>query len=79
LAHTLAYDTTITSTFPVEKLATITTPTLVLASEASDDRLHHWAQGVAVTLPNGQYRELHGDWHGVAADVLAPVLAEFFR
>lgn len=78
LAHTLAYDTTLTGTFPVNILPAITTPTLILASAASDDRLHNWAEGVADAVTNGQYRELPGAWHGVAPEVLVPVLTEFF-
>jgi pimeloyl-ACP methyl ester carboxylesterase len=67
-----------TDTLPVARLSAITTPTLVLASEDSDDRLRNWAQGVGDTLPNAWHRALKGEWHGVPAEDLAPVLAEFF-
>ena len=36
------------------------------------------AQAVADLLPNGQRRTLKGQQHNVAAESLAPVLAEFF-
>jgi pimeloyl-ACP methyl ester carboxylesterase len=78
LAHTLVYDTVITSTLPHSSLTDITTPTLVVDSEASDERLHAWASGVASALPRGTHRTLPGEWHGVAASELAPVMAEFF-
>jgi len=78
LAHTLVYDTIITGSLPVARLSAITTPTLVLASEDSDDRLRNWAQGLCDTLPNASLRRLKGQWHGVPAEDLAPVLAEFF-
>lgn len=46
-AHTLVYDTTITSTLPLDRLSEITTPVLVLASEGSDERLPTWGAGSA--------------------------------
>lgn len=78
LAHTLVYDTVIASTLPINRLTEITTPTLVVDSEASDERLHAWAKGVAAALPRGTHRTLPGEWHGVAVTKLAPVMAEFF-
>lgn len=77
MAHTTAYDLTITGTPP--DLASITAPTLVLDSEGSDERLRDWADGVAERLPNARRRTLGGDWHGVPPEVLAPALAEHFR
>jgi pimeloyl-ACP methyl ester carboxylesterase len=78
LAHTLVYDTKITSSMTAERLATVGTPTLVLNSEATDERLESWGRDVAARLPNGTHRSLPGEWHGVAPDVLAPALREFF-
>ena len=53
LAHTLVYDTRISAGFNVARLASITTPTLVVDSSASDERLHVWAAAAADALPNG--------------------------
>ena len=77
LAHTTAYDLTITGTVP--DLAAVTVPTLVLDSAGSDERLRGWADGVAERLPDARRRTLPGDWHGVTPDVLAEALAEHFR
>ena len=77
-AHTLAYDTRITAGFAVERLAQITTPTLVVDSTASDERLHSWAAAAAEALPNGVHRTLEGEWHGVAPEILAPVMRDFY-
>ncbi len=63
---------------PPDRLAAISTPALVVASEGSDDRLRNWAQGVAEALPNASARLLPGTWHGVDAEHLAPALTEFF-
>lgn len=54
------------------------TPTLMINSAATDDRLRGWAKDAAATIPNASHRELAGEWHGVANDVLAPVIREFF-
>jgi pimeloyl-ACP methyl ester carboxylesterase len=77
LAHTLVYDTTITSTLEAAHLAT-TTPTMVIYSEQSDLRLRTWAREVAEALPNATHRAFGGEWHGVAPEVLAPAVTEFF-
>jgi pimeloyl-ACP methyl ester carboxylesterase len=77
LAHTLAYDVELTRTIRLERRASIATPTLVVASESSDPRLLDWARAVAESLPNATLRTLKGSWHGIPADVLAPVLTEF--
>jgi pimeloyl-ACP methyl ester carboxylesterase len=79
LAHTLVYDTVITSSaLPPERLPAVATPTLVLASAGSDERLLGWAGAVADALPNGSLRTMKGEWHGVPLEGLAPVLSEFF-
>jgi pimeloyl-ACP methyl ester carboxylesterase len=79
LAHTLLYDMTITSSLPADVVETITTPTLVLDSDGSDERLRAWARGVAAALPAGQHRSLPGEWHGPATEDLARALTEFFN
>jgi pimeloyl-ACP methyl ester carboxylesterase len=77
-AHTLVYESFIPGTMPPARLAEITTPALVVASESSGDQLRNWARGVAEALPNASARFLPGTWHGVSAEHLAPALAEFF-
>jgi hypothetical protein len=54
----------------------IATPTLVVTSEATDDRLRRWARTVAEAMPTPP-SQLPGEWHGVAPEVLAPALEEF--
>ncbi|UOE21915.1 alpha/beta fold hydrolase [Thermobifida halotolerans] len=79
IAHTLAYDSRITSALSPATLASVTVPSLVIDSEASDRRLRSWASGVAAALPRGRHLSLSGTWHGVPDDVLAPALADFFH
>lgn len=77
-AHTLIYDSLIPGSLPPDRLAAITTPTLAVASEGSDERLRTWTQAIAGALPNASPLLLPGGWHGVAAEHLAPALAQFF-
>ncbi len=77
-AHTLVYDSLIPGSMPPDRLAAISTPTLVLGSEGSGDQLRNWVRGVAEALPNPSARLPPGTWHGVAAEHLAPALTEFF-
>jgi pimeloyl-ACP methyl ester carboxylesterase len=80
VAHTLAYDAAIMGdgSVPVERLASVTVPTLVIDGAKSEDFLQNGARAVAAALPNAQHRSLAGQAHDVAADALAPELAGFF-
>jgi len=78
VAHTLVYDCRISEATAPEVFAAVTAPTLVLDSDGSTDDISGWASLVAARLPNAIHRSLAGEWHGLADDVLAPVLIEFF-
>ncbi|RZQ61076.1 alpha/beta fold hydrolase [Amycolatopsis suaedae] len=83
-AHTIGYDSAILDDLgtggapPLDLIAGITVPTLVLAGSETFDGMSAVAAEVADTLPHGRLRVLEGQGHGVAAQVLAPVLTEFF-
>jgi pimeloyl-ACP methyl ester carboxylesterase len=78
-AHTLCYDAAITGNFalPVERMATLTLPTLVMDG-GTTPWLHHGAQALMEALPNAQLRTLDGQPHNADPTVLVPVLLEFF-
>jgi pimeloyl-ACP methyl ester carboxylesterase len=78
IAHTLVYDCLISDATTPALLRAVETPTLVLDSSGSTDDLTGWAASVASQLPRATHRSLPGQWHGVADEVLAPVLLEFF-
>ena len=75
IAPTLAYDDELLTGAPV---ATVTVPVLVMGGGASPEGLRRVAEATADALPTGEYRELDGQTHDIAADVLAPVLAGYF-
>ncbi|TQM06312.1 alpha/beta fold hydrolase [Pseudonocardia kunmingensis] len=79
VAHTLVYDCLISEATGTRLLAKVPTPTLVLDSQGSSDDLTGWAATVAAALPDAHHRSLRGEWHGVPAEDLALVVAEFCR
>jgi len=56
----------------------VTIPVLVIDGGASESFMHTGADALASVLPNAERRTLAGQTHDVAAEVLAPVLAQFF-
>ena len=80
LAHTLAYDATIMGDYevPAERVASVTTPTLVLTGGASPPWLHETARAIVGLLPEGRHRVLEGQEHNVTPEAIAPALEEFF-
>ena len=84
IAHTLSYDNRIMGdtmagdAAPLRRWSTLATPTLVMAGGDSPPSMQHAAAALAAVLPNATTRILAGQTHGAAADVLAPVLLDFF-
>lgn len=81
LAHTLVYDLTVVGDgrVPVDRMAAVAVPTLVLDSAASSPRLRRAAEATAAALPAGAHRSLAGQFHEIPPQELAPVLTRFFR
>lgn len=79
LAHTLAYDATVMGdgAIPADDAAALTTPTLVLAGEASPDFLRDAAGAAAAAIPGAQFRALPGQTHDVAPDALTTAILGF--
>jgi pimeloyl-ACP methyl ester carboxylesterase len=76
-APTLVHDCMLADATTSALLRAADVPTLVLDSAGSTDNLTGWAASAARQLPRGGHRSLPGEWHGVADEVLAPVLIEF--
>ena len=81
VANTLAYDLTILSDWSVltERSSSIHVPTLVLGGEKSPPELRSAVETVANAIPNARRQFLKGQSHMFSADVVAPVLREFFE
>ncbi|MBI2429548.1 MAG: alpha/beta hydrolase [Ignavibacteriales bacterium] len=81
VAHTLPYDAAVMGDFtvPTERIAKINNRTLIAGGRKSPATLHNAVQSVADALPNKELRWLEGQTHNVKAEVLAPVLTEFFN
>lgn len=80
VAPSLRYDSAVLGDFslPVQRVASIRTPTLVAGGAKSPPLLRDAVAAVASTLPNAQHRLLAGQTHNFSAKALAPVLAGFF-
>lgn len=79
IAHTLVYDAMIVGdiTLPVDMLATISTPALVMSGENSPALLRNAARSLADALPNGELRVLAGQNHSLSADAIMAPLMQF--
>jgi len=80
VAHTLPYDSAIMGNWsvPEEKISSITIPTLIAGGGKSPAALRNPVELIAKLLPNGTLKVLEGQTHNVSADVLAPILVEYF-
>ncbi len=80
IAHTAAYDSELAvhSEIPVDRLARLTVPVLVLRGGASFPWIGETARQVSEALPDGELVTLPGQPHSPAPDVLAPELVRFF-
>jgi pimeloyl-ACP methyl ester carboxylesterase len=83
LAPTLAYDHAAIMgkdrSVPIARAAQVRVPTLVMNGGASSPFMFETARTLSQAIPHAQHRILEGQGHGPADDVLAPVLAEFFK
>lgn len=85
VAHTLAYENAILgddASVPVKRAAKVTVPALIMDGEVSSATypfIHATAVTLAKAIPHAQHRTLKGQTHEVTAEVLAPVLVEFFK
>jgi pimeloyl-ACP methyl ester carboxylesterase len=85
VAPTLVYDATISADYmkgqplPAQRWASVTIPTLVMDGGDSPAMMHSGALALTDLLPNAQHRRFPGQGHGVADDILTPVLVAFFK
>jgi len=83
VVHTAAYDATIMADqergdpLPAAWATQVTIPTLIMDGENSPAWQHRSMDALAALLPNTQRHTFPGADHGVAPDVLAPVLRDF--
>ncbi|MDO3703631.1 alpha/beta hydrolase [Micromonospora sp. C28SCA-DRY-2] len=79
MAHTLPYDGLISGdgSLPVDRLAGIGVPTLVVESTASPQWLRDGARATAEAIPGARHVGLPGGFHEVPADTLAAEIRRF--
>jgi pimeloyl-ACP methyl ester carboxylesterase len=79
IAPTLVYDSLLSEATDVGLLRRVTTPTLVVDSTGSSPDLTGMAANVAAILPDATAESLPGEWHGIPAHTLEPVLTAFLN
>jgi pimeloyl-ACP methyl ester carboxylesterase len=81
LAPTLLYDLMLCNHgfVPVERLGSITTPTVAFAGGASPAWADRATRLVAGAIPGADQFTVDGQSHAPADEILAPLLTEFFR
>ena len=82
VAPTLAYDAStmgVDRAVPAERVSRITALTLVMHGGAGHPFMKQTALTLSRAIPNAEFRTLEGQTHAVASEVIAPVLAEFFK
>lgn len=77
LAPTLAYDAALYGPPPIDRLATITQPALVVTGQTADF-FEQAADAVATALSNAERVVLEGQGHVADPKVVVPVLGRFF-
>lgn len=78
MAHTLVYESMILRSLPIELIASVRVPTLVIDGEESPEVMRNAAKSFAEALPDGRHRTLKGQRHDLVPAVVGPVLEEFF-
>jgi pimeloyl-ACP methyl ester carboxylesterase len=79
-APTLVYELAVCGpgqSIPVDEMARIRIPTLVLDGGASPEWARRSVAAVAAAIPGARHQTLDGQDHGVADEVLAPLLVEY--
>jgi hypothetical protein len=78
---TLAYDYKVLGdgAIPPAVVKAIAVPTLVMDGEKSLDFMHATAEQIAKLIPRAQHKTLKGQMHQAKAEVVAPLLIEFFN
>jgi pimeloyl-ACP methyl ester carboxylesterase len=82
IAPTIAYDAAAVgeeAAVPLQRSARVAVPVLVMDGSESFPFMHVTAATLAQAMPNAQHRTLEGQTHEVDANVLAPILVEFFN
>jgi hypothetical protein len=62
----------------IERARSVRVPTLVIDSDVSPAHLRDAARAASSALPNARPHTVPGSFHDVPAEILAPVVAEFF-
>ena len=81
VAHTLGYDYEVMGdgAIPTTLVNKVTTPALIMVGENSPEFKHTAVNALATVMRNSRQRTIKGQMTSVPANILAPLLIEFFK
>ncbi len=75
--RTIVHELTFLPGTPATRFATVSTPTLLLASDHTVPVMHEWATQLVAAMPNATRRVLPGEWHGVDDETLTKAIQDY--
>ncbi|MEZ5087624.1 MAG: alpha/beta hydrolase [Tessaracoccus sp.] len=62
---------------PATRFASVTQPTLVIASDSTAPEIHEWGRQLEAAMPDAKLALLPGEWHGVDDVTLTQAIGDF--
>lgn len=74
---TIAHELTFLPGTPAQRFSPVSVPTLLIASDQTDPRMHEYADALAGAMPRASVSVLSGQWHGVDDATLTRAIVGF--
>lgn len=76
-APAIAHELTFLPGTPAQRFADVRQPTLLIASDQTDPRMHEFADALDAAMPDAVVSVLAGEWHGVDDAALTRAIVGF--
>jgi pimeloyl-ACP methyl ester carboxylesterase len=74
---TIVHELTFLPGTPARRFGTVTTPTLLIASDHTAPQIQQWSLQLEAAMPNATRQVLPGEWHGVDDATLTQAIRHF--
>lgn len=78
-ASSLLHELTFLPDTPARRFASVSQPTLLMASDSTAPEIYTWGRELEAVIPNARLTVLPGEWHGVDDATLTRVISDFGR
>lgn len=75
--RTIVHELTFLPGTPAQRFSTVTTPTLIMASDHTAPEIDQWATQLEEAMPNASRQVLPGEWHGVDDATLTQAICRY--